>query len=72
MTEPIHITIKINGEPKPIAAATTVTALVAQLELTAQRLAIELNRDILPRTQWGETRLNDGDKLEIVHFVGGG
>ncbi len=70
MTEPIHITI--NGEPKPLAAATTVTALVAQLELTAQRLAIELNRDILPRGQWAETKLNDGDKLEIVHFVGGG
>ena len=72
MTDPIHITITINGEPKPLAVATTVTALVAQLELTAQRLAIELNRDILPRTQWAETTLNDGDKLEIVHFVGGG
>jgi thiamine biosynthesis protein ThiS len=70
MNESINITI--NGEPKPIAATTTVTALVAQLELTAQRLAIELNRDILPRTQWAETMLNDGDKLEIVHFVGGG
>jgi thiamine biosynthesis protein ThiS len=70
MTEQIQIII--NGEAKPVAVATTVTALVAQLELTAQRLAIELNRDILPRHQWDETSLSEGDKLEIVHFVGGG
>ncbi|NOT61371.1 MAG: sulfur carrier protein ThiS [Acidobacteria bacterium] len=64
--------IIINGEPQHVAATTSVTALVAQLELTAQRLAIELNRDILPRGQWPETTLCEGDQLEIVHFVGGG
>jgi thiamine biosynthesis protein ThiS len=68
--EPIQIII--NGEPKQIATATSVTALVAQLELNAQRLAIELNRDILPRGQWADTLLKEGDQLEIVHFVGGG
>jgi thiamine biosynthesis protein ThiS len=36
------------------------------------RVAIELNREIVPRGQWSQTRLNEGDRLEIVHFVGGG
>jgi thiamine biosynthesis protein ThiS len=66
------IEITINGEPRPIAAESSVTDLVALLELTAQRLAIELNLSILPRTAWAETKLQAGDKLEIVHFVGGG
>jgi thiamine biosynthesis protein ThiS len=42
------------------------------LNLTAERLAIEYNLDILPRSAWTETKLRAGDKLEIVHFVGGG
>ncbi len=40
--------------------------------MKADRVAIELNRDIVPRDRWAETPLNDGDKLEMVHFVGGG
>ena len=66
------IEITINGEPRPIATGSSVTDLVTLLELTAQRLAIELNLSILPRTVWAETKLQAGDKLEIVHFVGGG
>lgn len=66
------IQIQVNGELQRIAANATVTALIAQLELAQERLAIELNMDILPRPRWPETVLCEGDKLEIVHFVGGG
>jgi thiamine biosynthesis protein ThiS len=50
----------------------TVTALLAELALKSDRVAVELNRDLLPRDRWDKTQLNDNDKLEIVHFVGGG
>lgn len=40
--------------------------------MKADRVAVELNRDIVPRDRWPETRLNEGDRLEVVHFVGGG
>lgn len=66
------IQILVNGEPQQVAAKATVAALIAQLELAQERLAIELNLEILPRPRWPETLLRDGDKLEIVHFVGGG
>lgn len=66
------IEITINGEPRELAAESSVTDLVSLLELAAGRLAIELNLSILPRAVWAETKLQDGDKLEIVHFVGGG
>lgn len=66
------IEISINGEPRNIASGSSVTDLVTSLELTAGRLAIELNLSIVPRAVWPETILQAGDKLEIVHFVGGG
>ncbi len=72
MNQHATIEIMINGEPRQIATESSVTDLVTLLDLTAQRLAIELNLSILPRGVWAETRLRDGDKLEIVHFVGGG
>ncbi|MGE0883399.1 MAG: sulfur carrier protein ThiS [Blastocatellales bacterium] len=64
--------ISVNGEPRQITKEASVTDLVASLELTAARLAIELNLSILPRNSWATTKLQNGDKLEIVHFVGGG
>lgn len=64
--------IIVNGEAKQIVPGMTVADLVSQLELTPQRLAIEHNLLILARSLWPETRLSPGDKLEIVHFVGGG
>ncbi len=64
----------INGEQKSFDAASpfTVAALVESLGMKSDRVAIELNRDIVPRDQWSATGLHDGDRLEIVHFVGGG
>lgn len=71
-TQKQMIQILVNGEPQRVAADATVVVLIAQLELAQERLAIELNLDILPRSRWQETVLREGDKLEIVHFVGGG
>jgi len=62
----------INGEEKQFTGITTLASLVEQLGLKADRLAIELNRDIVPRARWNETSLKEDDRLEIVHFVGGG
>ncbi len=65
--------LSINGETRQVdAAANTVSALLAALELDARKIAIELNREIVPRSAYGETGLKDGDAIEIVHFIGGG
>jgi sulfur carrier protein len=61
----------INGENR-VLAAETLSALVDQLGMKPDRVAVELNREIVRRDQWSQTRLKDGDQLEIVHFVGGG
>ena len=62
----------VNGEPKDLAEISTVASLVANLGMKPDRLAIELNREIVSRADWDQTKLHDGDQLEIVHFVGGG
>lgn len=61
----------INGETQA-SFAETLAALVEGLGMKPDRVAIELNREIVPREQWPQTALHDGDRLEIVHFVGGG
>ncbi len=61
----------INGETQA-SLANTLSALVEHLGMKADRVAIELNREIVPRDQWSTTDLHDGDRLEIVQFVGGG
>jgi sulfur carrier protein len=53
-------------------APLTLAALVESLGMKSDRVAVELNRDIVPRDRWPATPLKDGDRLEIVHFVGGG
>ena len=64
--------LTINGEPREFSPNLTVASLLAELGLKSDRVAVEVNRDLLPRDRWDKTQLNDGDKLEIVHFVGGG
>jgi len=66
------MTIVLNGETKEIPADLSVAALLDELGLTPERLAIEVNRRILRRADWPSTTLAEGDKVEIVHFVGGG
>jgi len=64
--------LTINGEPREFSVNLTVASLLAELGLKSDRVAVELNRDLLPRHLWDKTQLNDNDRLEIVHFVGGG
>ncbi len=61
----------INGESQSLPAS-TLSALIDHLGMKADRVAIELNREIVPRDLWAQTELHDGDRLEIVQFVGGG
>jgi len=62
----------INGEDREFNSQLSLSSLVEQLGMKTDRVAIELNRNIVPRERWAETNLNDGDRVEIVHFVGGG
>lgn len=63
----------INGESKDFPNnPVSLAELITQLDLPASRIAIELNRAVVRRSEWEVTRLNDGDRIEIVHFVGGG
>jgi len=66
------MTLHINGEQREFPDGLTVAALVAHLGMKPDRVAVELNLEIVPRTQWETTRLKDEDKIEVVHFVGGG
>lgn len=66
------IAITINGEPREFDAVMSVSQLLEQLELTGKKIALERNGEIVPRSQFGEQRLADGDRLEIVVAVGGG
>jgi thiamine biosynthesis protein ThiS len=66
--------LQINGEDREFAdeSVPTLTALIATLGMKPDRVAVELNRNIVSRDRWHETHLKEGDRLEIVHFVGGG
>lgn len=65
----------LNGEDRDfesLSAGSTVEQFVDQLKFQGDRVAVELNGDIVSRKRWREVQLNEGDKLEVVHFVGGG
>ncbi len=69
--------IHINGEERvfadpPTPTGFTLATLIDTLAMKSDRVAVELNREIVPRDRWPHTLLNNGDRLEIVHFVGGG
>jgi thiamine biosynthesis protein ThiS len=67
--------LQINGEERDFGGSPvpfSLAALVEALGMKSDRVAVELNRDIVPRDRWTGTHLNEGDCLEIVHFVGGG
>jgi len=67
--------LRINGEERDFGgspAPFTLAALVEILGMKADRVAVELNLDIVPRDRWATTQMQEGDRLEIVHFVGGG
>ena len=64
--------VLINGEERELSKSITLTDLVESLELSTQRVAIELNRTVIRKKDWAGTSVNDGDRIEVVHFVGGG
>jgi thiamine biosynthesis protein ThiS len=64
--------LQINGVEKQYGEALSLADLIEELGMKGDRVAVELNREIVPRAQWEQTKLHEGDKLEVVHFVGGG
>lgn len=69
-TAPLHISV--NGEARTVPAATTVATLVASMGIDPARVAVERNHDVVPRRTWGDALIAEGDRLEIVAFIGGG
>jgi sulfur carrier protein len=69
-----EMTLQINGQTRtfPELAPSTLDQVLLQLGMKADRIAVERNGEIVPRTQWSETVVQSGDRLEVVHFVGGG
>lgn len=66
------MTLTINGEQRAFAGLSDIAALVAALGLDARKVAVEKNLEIVPRSAYAATALADGDRIEIVHFIGGG
>ena len=64
--------VYVNGEAKEFSAPLSLSELITELDLPAARVAVELNRSVVRRSEWNATMVQDGDRLEIVHFVGGG
>ena len=64
--------IQLNGENLELPEGTSVADLIERLELSGRRVAVERNLDIVPRSQYASTALADGDRLEVVHAIGGG
>ena len=64
--------ITLNGDPQTVADDATVASLVEQLGLVGRRLAVEVNEEVVPRSRHGDRGLANGDRVEIVHAIGGG
>jgi len=68
----VRMRIQLNGEPFELPDGESVEALLTRLDLVGRRVAVELNLDIVPRSQHAATALCDGDQVEVVHAIGGG
>lgn len=66
------ISFHVNGKDRQAEPGFTLMDLLADLELNHQRLAVELNEDVIPKTKFETTVIQDGDHIEVVSFVGGG
>jgi len=66
------VKIILNGQEKPLAAPITIAALLQEMGLTERRVAVEVNREIVPRSRHGEVQLKDNDRVEVVFAIGGG
>lgn len=70
MSEPVRI--RVNGIERTVAAGTTVAGLLSELSISLARVAVERNKDLVPKQKFAEIVLAEGDAVEIVQFVGGG
>ena len=68
----VQLTVIVNGNQTVIAKGSGIDELIKSLDLNPERVAVELNRRIIRRVDWGSTTISEGDRVEIVHFVGGG
>ncbi len=72
MTDAAAIRVSVNGEPRVVSSDTRVADLLRALGVSRPRVAVEYNREILPKARYEETVLREGDAVEVVQFVGGG
>ena len=72
MSDSIATSITLNGDPYPLDADTPLTALLERLNMRRGRVAVEINREIVPKAGYDETMVRAGDHVEIINFVGGG
>lgn len=66
----MHLTV--NGDPVELETGATIQRLLEQLDMDTGRVAVEINREIIPRSEHADHRLTEGDRIEIVHAIGGG
>ena len=67
-----ELTVTINGEPRRVPGPATASSLLEHLGLDPRGVVVELNEEIVRRPRLSETVIDDGDRIEVVHFVGGG
>lgn len=67
-----RIMVEVNGDPRPVTAGCSIAAMLRQIGIDPQKVAVEHNREVVPRSTLGDVQVSDGDAFEIVHFVGGG
>lgn len=75
MTETVDeqmISVSVNGERRTVPSGRTIAQMLESIGIAPQKVAVERNREVVPRSTLGDVRVNDGDEFEIVHFVGGG
>lgn len=72
MTVETRLFVTVNGEQRQLPAGLTIAAMLRELGIALARVAVERNREIVPRSSLNEVEIEDGDEFEIVHFVGGG
>ncbi|MEX0431270.1 sulfur carrier protein ThiS [Spiribacter sp. 221] len=66
------MTIRVNGEPFTVPARCTLEELLERMDMGSQRVAVEHNEDVVPRSEYAATGLQDGDRVEIIRAIGGG
>lgn len=67
-----EVTVRVNGREMRLSGKASIASLLEKLEVSTPRVAVERNREIVPKAEYATTRLNEGDELEVVEFVGGG